>query len=179
MKLWYAVRVRSNQEKNVACSLAGKGYETYLPVYPKLSRWTDRMKKSELPLFPGYVFGRFDALQRLPVLLTPGVVHIVGNSTGPLPVDEMELEGVRRMVALGGALPCPYIAAGDTVIVERGALAGLQGILLRVKDDFRLVVSLTLLQRSVAVEVDRDSVRPASSADVRHAMASAASSVSV
>ena len=160
MELWYAVRVRSNYEKHVRLSLRGKGFETFLPLYSKLSKWSDRVREIDAPLFPGYVFGRFDAVRRLPVLLTPGVVNIVGNATGPLSVDEEELNGVRRLVESGGPIaPWAYLAAGDIVEVERGALTGLRGILLRVKDACRLIVSLTLLQRSVAVEMDCDSVR--------------------
>jgi transcription antitermination factor NusG len=93
--------------------------------------------------------------------MIPGVVHVLGNSAGPIPVDEEELQAIRRTVESGLlVMPWPYLNVGDQVVVEEGALSGLQGILVRVKDRVRVVVSLTLLQRSVAVELDRDCVRP-------------------
>jgi transcription antitermination factor NusG len=144
--------------------LGGKGLETFLPMYSSVSRWSDRVKKLQLPLFAGYVFSQFEATRRLPVLTTPGVVHILGNSSGPVPVDEGELDAVRRLIAAARPLsPWPYLEAGDRIVLEGGPLAGTRGTLLRVKNEFRLIVSVTLLQRSVAVEVDRAAVRRDSS----------------
>lgn len=164
MERWYALRVRSNHERVVQAALRHKGFDEFLPVYKKRSRWSDRVKEIEVPLFAGYVFSRFQAERRAPVLVIPGVVHVVGTAAGPLPVDNAELAAVRRFVESAlPVMPWPYLNAGDTVVVERGALTGMQGILLRVKDSCRLVVSLSLLQRSVAVELDRDWVRPAAS----------------
>ena len=161
MKHWYALRVRSNFEKVVQTGLSNRDIEEFLPSYEKKSRWSDRVKKIERPLFPGYVFGRFDAASRLPILMIPGVVHVLGNSAGPIPIDEEELQAIRRTVESGLlVMPWPYLNVGDEVVVEEGVLSGLQGILARVKDSVRVVVSLTLLQRSVAVELDRDCVRP-------------------
>jgi transcription antitermination factor NusG len=161
MENWYAVRVRSNYERVVQTGLRSIGFEEFLPVYRVKSRWTDRVKEIERPLFPGYIFGRFDAVKRLPVLMLPGVVHIIGDSRGPISVDETELNAVRRFVESALPLaPWPYLAEGEAVRVEHGALSGLEGIVLRVKDRVRLVISLTLLQRSIAVELDRECVRP-------------------
>ena len=161
MEHWYALRVRSNFEKVVQTGLRNRDIEEFLPAYEKKSRWSDRIKKIERSLFPGYVFGRFDAANRLPILMIPGVVHVLGNSAGPIPVDEEELQAIRRTVQSGLlVMPWPYLTIGDQVVVEEGALSGLQGILVRVKDGVRVVVSLTLLQRSVAVELDRNCVRP-------------------
>jgi transcription antitermination factor NusG len=161
MENWYALRVRSNFEKMVQTGLRNRDIEEFLPVYEKKSRWSDRTKQIERPLFPGYVFGRFDATNRLPILMIPGVVHVLGNGAGPIPVDEEELQAIRRTVQSGLlVMPWPYLKVGDQVVVEEGALSGLQGILVRVKDRVRVVVSLTLLQRSVGVELDRDCVRP-------------------
>ena len=158
---WYALRVRSNFEKVVQQELRQLDVEDFLPVYLKKSRWSDRVKTLEMPLFPGYVFGRFDPRYRLPILKLPGVVHILGNSSGPIPVDDAELQDIRRSVESGlPVTPWPFLTTGDSVVVEDGALSGLQGILLRVKDSCRIVVSLMLLQRSVAVELDRASIRP-------------------
>ena len=161
MEHWYALRVRSNFEKVVQAGLKIRDIEEFFPVYEKKSNWSDRVKKIECPLFPGYVFGRFDATRRLPILMIPGVVYVVGTSAGPIPVDEEELRAVRQTIESGlPVMPWPFLNVGDQVVVEKGALTHLQGILVRVKDSVRVVVSLTLLQRSVAVELDRDCVRP-------------------
>jgi len=163
-ELWYALRVRSNCEKLVSLTLSGKGYSEFLPLYRKLSRWSDRRKQIELPLFPGYVFGSFDINRRLPVLTIPGVLHIVGLGNRPEPVPEEELHAIRRFITSGLPIePWPFLKAGDAVVVEDGSMAGLEGILVAMKNRRRLVVSLTLLQRSVAVEIDRDCVRPLAS----------------
>src|ERR1700677_4474973 len=98
---WYVVRTRSNFERSVSLSLQEKGKETFLPVYRSRRRWSDRTKEIELPLFAGYVFSRFDPYSRLPILQTPGVVSIVGSSTGPIPVEESEIEAVRALLQAG------------------------------------------------------------------------------
>jgi transcription antitermination factor NusG len=158
---WFALRVRSNYERLVASMLTGKGYPQFLPTYRKLSRWSDRKKNIELPLFPGYVFSHFDVTHRLPVLTIPGVVHIVGAGHKPEAIPDEEIHAVQRFVSSGFAVePWPFLHVGESVVVESGSLAGLEGILTQVKNQYRLVVSLTLLQRSVAVEMDRDCVRP-------------------
>jgi transcription antitermination factor NusG len=162
MEHWYALRVKSNFEKVVQTALRQHDLEEFLPVYLKKSRWSDRIKTLERPLFPGYVFGRFDPTHRLPVLMMPGVVRILGNAAGPIAVDDEELQGIRRSVESGFlVMPWPFLAVGDPVTVEEGPLAGLRGVLVRAKGSCRIVVSLTLLQRSVAVELDRDCVTPA------------------
>jgi transcription antitermination factor NusG len=159
---WYAVRVRSRHERLVATALEGKGYEQFLPLYRSRRRWADRVKEVDLPLFAGYVFARFDHQQRLPVLKTPGVVHIVGMGAVPAPVAEAEIAAVQAVLASGlPAVPWPFLAAGKRVLVEKGPLEGLEGILLEIKNRHRIVVSVSLLQRSVSVEIDRTSVRPA------------------
>ena len=160
MELWYALRVRSNFERTAQAALRGRGLAEFLPLYRKLSRWSDRSKTIERPLFPGYVFARFEASNRLPVLMMPGVVQVVGNTLGPIPVDEAELNVIRRSCESGSCvIPWPYLTVGAEVEVEDGILSGLRGILVRVKDSLRVVVSLSLLQRSVAVELDRECVR--------------------
>jgi transcription antitermination factor NusG len=160
MENWYALRVRSNHEVAVQTGLRNRGFEEFLPMYHARSRWSDRVKVTERPLFPGYVFARFDPSNRLPILMLPGFVHIVGFGNGPEPVDEGELGTVRRLVdSVFPISPWPYLREGEMVVVQHGALAGLEGVVLRTKDSFRVVVSLTLLQRSVAVELDRDAVK--------------------
>jgi len=159
-ELWYALHVRSHCEKVVQAALQARGYAEYLPLYRKLSRWSDRMRQLVVPLFPGYVFCRFDINHRLPVLTIPGVAHIVGNGTRAEPIEDEELHGIKRMVASGFPITAsPLIRAGQIVVVERGPLSGLEGLLLRIKGRDKLTVSLTLLQRSVAVEIDRSDVR--------------------
>ncbi|MDE3166505.1 MAG: UpxY family transcription antiterminator [Acidobacteriota bacterium] len=161
MKNWYAVRVRSNREKAVRDIWRMKGIEEFLPVVRRISRWSDRKKTIEAPLFAGYIFCRIDPARRMPVLTTPGVVQLVGDGSGPLPVDEGELAAVRRLAESGiAAAEWSYLRAGERVAVEYGPLAGLEGIVERGGDRFRVVVSLTLLQRSVAVELEPECVRP-------------------
>ena len=158
---WFALRVRSNCEKTVALSLDGKGYEQFLPSYPKRSRRAGPVKEIDVPLFPGYVFSAFDVNHRLPILTTPGVVHIVGVGQVPEPINPEELLAIRRFVASGMKVdPWPFLKMGESVLVERGPLTGLEGLLVQIRSSNRLVVSLSLLQRSVAVEIDRDCVRP-------------------
>lgn len=161
LERWYALRVRSNREKVVQSALRGKGYTEFLPLYRQVSRWSDRTRQIERPLFPGYVFGRFDVNHRLPILTISGVAQIVGSGSTPLAVDDDELQAIKCFVASGLPVePWPYLREGQPVLVERGPLAGLEGILLRSKGQDNLVVSLSLLQRSVAVEVGRECLRP-------------------
>lgn len=159
--LWFALVVRSQHEKIVASVLQDKGYEKFLPLYSIRRRWSDRMKRLMLPLFPGYVFCRFDLNNRLPILVTPGVLQIVGAGKAPLPVDGNEIAALRTIVTSGlQSEPWPYLKLGQRVRIAQGALEGVEGILTSVKKPFRLVVSVTLLQRSVAIEVDQNWVSP-------------------
>jgi transcription antitermination factor NusG len=158
---WFALHVRRNCEKLVAVALRGKGYAEFLPLYQKLSQWSDRRKEIELPLFSGYVFCSFEISQRLPILTIPGVIQVVSFGNKPEPIDEQELDLVRRFVTSGLYVePWPFLKAGDVVAVKHGSLTGLEGILVEVKNRYRLVISVSLLQRSVAVEIDRAWVSP-------------------
>jgi transcription antitermination factor NusG len=166
---WFALRVRSNHERVAATHLRGKGYEEFAPSYKSERQWSDRRKTTEQFLFPGYVFCRLNPGDRLPVLTIPGVVSLVGFGQGPSPIPDDEIEYVRKMVASGLLVtPWPFLKVGQSVLIEQGPLAGVQGILLEVKGTWRLVVSIHLLQRSVAAQVDRAWVRPVAepSADV-------------
>lgn len=154
---WYAVRTRSNHERVAAAVLAGKGYERYLPTYRVRRRWSDRVVVTELPIFPGYVFCRFDAKQRLPILTTPGVVSVIGFGAEPSPITESEIEAIQTVLESGlNAEPCPFLKEGQRIRVKQGALEGLEGILLKKKSEWRMVISVTMLQRSLAVEIDRE-----------------------
>jgi transcription antitermination factor NusG len=145
-----------------AATLRGKGYEEFLPLYRSRRRWSDRFKELELPLFPGYLFCRCDVTDRLmPILTTPGVIGIVGAGKTPVPIDEEEIEAIRAILRSGlAALPWPFLTIGSRVYIERGPLAGLEGIITNADKVYRLIVSVNLLQRSVAVEIDRDWARP-------------------
>ena len=158
---WYALQVRPRFEKVIALTLLNKGYEGFLPLYRHRSRWSDRMQEVQLPLFPGYLFCRLDLNHRLPVLVTPGVMHIVGIGRTPHPVEEDEIASLQAIVISGlQAEPRSYLNIGERVRVEIGPLAGTEGILLALKGSTRLVVSVSLLQRSVSVEVDGSWVVP-------------------
>jgi transcription antitermination factor NusG len=152
---WFALQVRTRQEARVAQQLNGRGYDQFLPVYALRTRWSDRIKEVNAPLFPGYLFCRFNPQDRLPILKTPGVIQIVGFNNGPTAVDESEMQSIQTLVAAGAPhQPWPFLATGDRVRIESGPLLGLEGILIDVKRSHRLILSVTLLQRSVAVEID-------------------------
>jgi len=154
---WFALTVKPQHEKAVAQALHIKGVEDFLPLYRDRRRWSDRFKEIELPLFAGYVFCRFVPRQRTTVVTTPGVRQIVGFGRTPAPVSDREIDSIRAMVSSGlPVAPWPFLRAGQTVLIEHGPLTGLEGVLLQLKDGWRVVVSVPLLQRSVSVEVDRD-----------------------
>jgi transcription antitermination factor NusG len=157
---WFALHTKLNRERHVAEMLRGKGYEEFVPSYRARRKWADRYKETDLPLFPGYVFCRFDPFRRLPILVTPGVVQVVGNGRVPAPIDDSEIEAIRAAASSSGVEPWPYLKVGERVRIESGPLTGLEGILQEVEKSCRIVISVSLLQRSVAVEVDRDRVRP-------------------
>jgi transcription antitermination factor NusG len=158
---WFALQVRTRHETAIAGFLQSKGYEQFLPLYSVKKRWSDRVRVIEAPLFPGYLFCRLDPQYRLPVLKTPGVIQIVGYNRVPAPIEETEIQGIQTLVASGlPTQPWPFLAAGDPVQIESGSLRGLKGIVVKLKENSRLVVSITLLRRSVAVEIDSELVQP-------------------
>ncbi len=158
---WYAIRVRPNHERAVAEGLRTRGFEEFSPYYWARRRWSDRVKNIQFPLFPGYVFCRFDVNDRLPLLQTPGVVNIIAFGESLVTVEESEIEAIRALVSAGGDVqPWPYLRTGQRVRVRSGSLTGVEGILVEVKNSRRLVVSIDLLQRSVAAEIDRADVEP-------------------
>lgn len=152
---WFALQVRVRHETSVAQHLHGRGYEWFLPLYKCRKRWSDRVKEVEIPLFPGYLFCRFDPQNRFPILTSPGVIQVVGYDRHPVPIDEQEINAIQSLVASGiPSQPCPFLTIGDKARIESGPLRGLEGILVGFKGKHRLVLSVTLLQRSVAVEMD-------------------------
>jgi transcription antitermination factor NusG len=158
---WYAVQVRVRWESSTTALLSSKGYQTFLPTYKaeKLSR--GKSARVSAPLFPGYAFCQFDAAKRLPILVTPGVVTVVGRGRVPVPVEDSEIEAIQRVISSGLQVePWPYLKIGQRVRIEDGALGGLEGILTGFKGGRRIVVSISLLGRSVALEIDRFRICP-------------------
>ena len=160
---WYAVRVKSRHESSVARHLCARGLESFLPLYRRRSRWSDRVKEIDFPLFPGYVFCHFNSEDRLPVVTVPGVVYVVSVAKIPAPIDEAEISAIQAAVKSGlHREPWPFLQIGKRLRIERGPLSGVEGILVGIKGHQRLVLSVTLLQRSVAVEIDEQYVQPLS-----------------
>jgi transcription antitermination factor NusG len=158
---WFAVHVRTRHETAIASFLEAKGYEQFVPLYKFKKRWSDRIKVMDAPLFPGYLFCRFDPQFRLPILKTPGVIQIIGYNRIPTPIDETEINAIQTVVESGlQTQPWPFLAVGEHVRIESGSLRGLNGIVVKMKENHRLIVSVTLLRRSVAVEIDSALVEP-------------------
>jgi transcription antitermination factor NusG len=150
---WFAVQVYCRSEVVTSQLLQEKGYRVFVPLYLRRHTTGARVELRQFPLFSGYAFCQFDPLVRLPVLTTPGVIRIVGVGKVPVPIDDSEIYSLQLITKAGMALrPCDYLRIGNRVCVENGPLKGVEGILVKKKDEQRLVVSLTLLQRSVAVE---------------------------
>ena len=152
---WYAAYTSANHEKRVADQLRVREVQHFLPTYSSVRRWKDRRVTLDLPLFPGYVFVRMALRERLRVLQVPGVARLVGFNGTPTALPEEEIEALRAGFAHGvPAEPHPFLTAGRRVRVTAGPLAGMRGILVRRKKQMRFVVSVELIQRSVAVEID-------------------------
>ena len=158
---WYAIQTRSRHEKVVRDQLAAKSITHLLPLWRKRSVWKDRIKYIDVPLFGGYLFSYFALQDRIPVLETVGVVRIVGINGRPMPIPDEQITAVRTMMQ--HRLPCspyPYLVEGMRVRIKSGLLAGAEGILLAKKQRHRLVISVDLIQQSVAVDVDSAEVEP-------------------
>jgi transcription antitermination factor NusG len=158
---WFALQTRSRWEGTTAELLRGKGLETLLPTYTNKRKWSDRFKVVETPLFPGYVFCRFNVHNRLPVLITPGVISVVGRGKTPIAVDDAEILTLQAAIRSGIEMePWPYVEIGERVRIKDDVLNGMEGILTNFKGSQRVVISVTLLQRSVALEIDRARIIP-------------------
>jgi transcription antitermination factor NusG len=158
---WFALTVKHQHERSVEGALSHGGVEPFLPLYRARRRWSDRSKELEAPLFPGYVFARFASGDRVRVLRVPGVGRIVGFGGLPVPVQPQEIDSIRA--ALASKLPIgpwPYPKVGQRVRIDCGPLQGVEGTLLEQKDSLRLVVSIELLQRSLAIEVASEMISP-------------------
>ena len=158
---WHAIYTCSRHEKSVSRQLREKQIDCFLPLYRSVRRWKDRRKELELPLFPGYVFVHIDDEDRLRVLQSPGVTYFVSCGGRPAVIEDRELESLRSGVMNGAcAEPHPYLKVGRRVRVKHGPMAGMEGILVRKKDRYRVVISIEIIMRSVAVEVDEADVEP-------------------
>jgi transcription antitermination factor NusG len=161
--LWYAVTTKSRQEKVVASMLEYLEVPNFLPLINEERRWSDRKQMVAMPLFQGYVFVRITASGELQlrVLKVPGVVDFVRSRSGPLSVPEKEIQDVRAVLTYGvGCSPHPFLKAGDRVRVARGPLAGIEGKLIRRGSQSKLVISIEMIQRSVAISVSECDVEP-------------------
>ncbi len=150
---WYAAYVCVRHEKRIADELARRSVEHFLPLYQKQHQWKQRQWTAELPLFPGYVFVRIPLGERLRVLAIPNIVTLVGFAGKPTALSSEEIETMRRALAARKAEPHPYLTAGKRVRVNSGALAGIEGVILRHKKQLRIVVSIDGIHRSMALEL--------------------------
>jgi transcription antitermination factor NusG len=156
---WYAAYTCAKHEKRVAEQFTQRSVENFLPQYESVRRWKDRRVRLQLPLFPGYVFVRLALRERLRVLETPSVVRLVGFNGHPAALPDKEIEALRACVAAQLATePHPYLTAGRRVRIKSGPLAELEGVLVRRKNTFRVVLALDLIARSAAVEVDASNI---------------------
>ncbi|HEX3472636.1 MAG TPA: UpxY family transcription antiterminator [Silvibacterium sp.] len=158
---WYAVSTRSRQEKVAANTLQALGITYFLPLQLQKRQWSDRIQTINVPLFPGYLFVHVDpwSSRKLEVLKAPGITKFVGDRTGPLPIHSSEIEGIQSLVHCGVEFaPHPFLKEGDRVRVVRGALAGIEGILVRVGSRSRVVISIEIIYRSLAITVSEHDV---------------------
>jgi len=158
---WVALVVRSKTERRVQAGLENAGIESFVPWHGVRRRWSDRIKVLEHNLLPGYVFCRSSFAERTLVMRQPGVRWVVSFANTPALIPNSEIAALRRAVSSNLPLgPWPFLKAGERVRIERGALAGIEGILARDCEGWRVVVSVEVLERSVAVQVDRDMISP-------------------
>jgi transcription antitermination factor NusG len=152
---WYALYTKHQHEKVVARNLACKGFETFVPLYESARNWKDRVQLLELPLFSCYVFFKGNLERRLDILTTPGIYFLVSYAGEPAAIPAAEMEGIRHVIQSGARLePHPFLKCGDWVRIKCGPLAGIKGILVRKKNVCRLVLSVEILGKSAAVEID-------------------------
>ena len=164
---WFAVYTRHQHEKSVSEMLEAKGFEVFLPLYESIRKWKDRRKLLSLPLFPGYVFVRGVMERRLPILTTPGVHMIISRGERIATIPDEELDAIRRTVEGRFRVePHPFLRCGERVRVVRGSLEGVEGVLTRKKNFYRLILSVEMLAQSVSVEIDALDVVPVAKGNV-------------
>lgn len=159
---WYALYVHAKSESRVAAALRAKGYEDFPALYCGERKWADRVKAADFPLFPGYVFCRFDPNERLlPILTIPSVMRVLSAGSVPIAIPDEEIAAIQAIVRSG--LPSrsvPLVDVGDRVLIEDGPLKGIEGIVVRADKQYRLAVSVELLRRSVVVDMERQWAKP-------------------
>ncbi|MFI5114812.1 MAG: UpxY family transcription antiterminator [Terriglobales bacterium] len=159
---WFAAYTNSHHEKRVASYFAERQIESFLPLYATARRWKNRCEMNlELPLFPNYVFVHIDPRERVRVLEVPGVVSLVGFGRVLAPLPDLEIEALRAGVGQRKIEPHPYLVIGERVRIKAGPMMGMEGVLVRKKSNFRVVLTLDAIMQSVAVEVDADDLEPA------------------
>jgi len=159
---WFAAYTNSHHEKRVASQFAERQIESFLPLYPARHRWKNRCEMNlELPLFPNYVFVRINVQDRVRVLAVPGVVSLVGFKRIPAPLPDFEIETIRSSLGQRRIEPHPYLVIGERVRIRTGPMTGMEGVLVRKKHNFRVVLVLDVIMQCVAVEVDADDLEPA------------------
>lgn len=157
---WYAVQVKPKHEQNISKALVYKGLEAFVPLYRARRRWSDRTRELQLPLFPGYVFSKFNPSKLGPVLSTPGIYDVVRFGRNLAALDFNEIIALQKLAQAGlESEPWPRLEVGQLVEIEDGPLAGCKGLVVELKKRPRLVLSVTLLGRSVLVELDRNWLR--------------------
>jgi transcription termination/antitermination protein NusG len=156
---WYALKVRTGAETSTALGLSNRGFDLFVPLYRAQLRYSDRTKMVQRAAFPGYLFCRFDAKQKAPVLSSPGVLYTVSFSGATLPIPETDIDTIRKTLD-AGAHPVDYLRVGQRVRIQQGALAGIEGLLTRYEGKDHLTVSVHLLQRSVSLRIDSRYVMP-------------------
>jgi transcription antitermination factor NusG len=157
---WYVLKIRTGGELAAVAALKQRGYAPYCPTQKQRRHYSDRMKVVDAAVFPGYVFCQFDGQKKLPVISCPGVEYIVGFADGPIPLPEEELMNIRRMIDAGAsAVQC--MERGQRVRVTRGALGGVEGILVRDTTGDRLVVYIELLNQGASLYINQDEICPA------------------
>ena len=160
-RCWLAAYTRSRHESHVADRLSVKGVESLLPTYERLSRWSDRVQRSQAPLFPGYVFVHVTSEERVPVLQTMGVVNIVSVAGRPAPLSDQEIERIRACSVYASMVePHPFLRIGHRVRVKHGPFAGWEGILLKKQNGARLIITVEQIMKSVAINLHGADVEP-------------------
>jgi transcription antitermination factor NusG len=167
---WFAILVRRGEEKSATLLLENAGYECFLPLSNCNRSLGDHTNVISLPLFSGYLFCRMNPHHRLPVLKTPGIVQIVGVGEKPIPVEEDEIAAIQRVVKSGlSTMPWPYLQGGQMGRIQEGLLCGITGIVIKIKMGMKLVLSVNVIQRSLAVEIDRSWITQAVKPPTNHA----------
>lgn len=158
---WFAVQTRHHHEKRIAERLNLAEMETFLPVHRAVHRWKNGVnKRLDLPLFPCYLFTRIKAAQRLRLLREPGIIAIAASNTSPTPIDDAEISMLKLVAENVKAQPHPYLALGQRVRITSGPLTGMEGILMRKKQELRVVISIEIIMRSITVEISEFEIEP-------------------